>query len=140
MGHLLLLHHVALPEDLHGVHVASVDLLNQSDLSKRSFPNHFDRGEIINPQSGSLQSQELRLLGSVLVPLLSDDGVLQSLVAETFLQPAQSLLSLSVLRYQVAVLILQGQLSLGGLVQSVTREIDVLGNLFIVGAEILHAD
>jgi hypothetical protein len=30
--HLLLGHHVRLPQDLHGVHVAGVDLLDQSHL------------------------------------------------------------------------------------------------------------
>merc|ERR1719228_2608543 len=54
--HLLLLDHVRLPQDLHGIHMTSINLLNKSHFTKGSFTNHFYWIKVIHSQSRSFKS------------------------------------------------------------------------------------
>ena len=58
--HLLLLDHVGLAEDLHGINMTSVNLLHESNLPKRSLPNNLDCFKVVNAQSTSFQSGKIK--------------------------------------------------------------------------------
>lgn len=60
--HLILLKHLILLQRLHRVDLASVDFLDQSNLSKRPFSNHFDCTEIRESNPRSSQSEEAEFL------------------------------------------------------------------------------
>ena len=66
MRDLLLLDHGGLAEDLHGVDVAGITFLHQTDLPERAATDHFEGVEVVHAQPRTLQSKELSLLGSVL--------------------------------------------------------------------------
>jgi hypothetical protein len=67
---LLLLDHVGLPEDLHGVDVAGVHLLYEPHLPEGALPDHLERLEIVHAKARALQAQKLSLFGGVLAALL----------------------------------------------------------------------
>jgi hypothetical protein len=66
---LLLLDHVGLPEDLHGVDVAGVHLLYEPHLPEGALPDHLERLEIVHAKARTLQAQKLSLFGGVLAAL-----------------------------------------------------------------------
>ena len=73
--YLLLLDHVGLPEDLHGVDVAGVDLLDEPNLPEGALPDHLEGLEVVHAEARALQAQELRLFGGVLGPLLHTNSL-----------------------------------------------------------------
>ena len=89
MGHLLLLQHVRLAEDLHGVHVSRVLLLHEAHLSKGAAPDHLEGLKVLDAEARPLQPQELRLLLRVLKPLLVLLRFRQTLIFQRFLQLCQ---------------------------------------------------
>jgi hypothetical protein len=66
---LLLLNHVGLPEDLHGVDVAGIHLLYEPHLPEGALPDHLERLEVVDAQTRALQAQKLSLFGGVLAAL-----------------------------------------------------------------------
>ncbi len=97
VGHLLLLQHVRLAEDLHRVDVPGVVLLHQTNckgekggkirsisvsvkyflnssfqltFTKGAPPNDLQRHEVLDAEARSLEAEKLRLLGRVLTALL----------------------------------------------------------------------
>ena len=90
MRDLLLLDHGGLAEDLHGVDVAGITFLHQTDLPERAATDHFEGVEVVDAEAGPLQPQELGLADGVRVPLLRalllghvlvPQGVLKALLA-----------------------------------------------------------
>lgn len=52
---LLLLEHVGLPQNLHGVHVAGVLLLHKPYLAESTPPDDFEGVEVLNAEPRPLQ-------------------------------------------------------------------------------------
>ena len=55
-SHLFFFHHVSFAEDLHRIHMAGVDLLDEANLPKGSLPDHLDCLKVVDAQSTSFQS------------------------------------------------------------------------------------
>jgi hypothetical protein len=66
---LLLLDHVGLPEDLHGVDVSGVHLLYEPHLPEGALPDHLERLEVVHAKARALQAQKFSLFGGVLAAL-----------------------------------------------------------------------
>lgn len=54
MRHLFLLQHISLTQDLHGIYMARVFLLDEPHFAKRAPSYHLQRVEVLYAQSGSL--------------------------------------------------------------------------------------
>jgi hypothetical protein len=71
MCDLLFLHHGRFPQDLHGVDVAGVALLDEPHFTERASADHLQRFEVVDSQPRSLQTQKLSFLDGVLGSLFS---------------------------------------------------------------------
>ena len=71
MCDLLFLHHGRFPQDLHGVDVAGVALLDEPHFAERASADHLQRFEVVDSQPRSLQTQKLSFLDGILGSLFS---------------------------------------------------------------------
>lgn len=76
-------------------------------LAKCSPADDLERFEVLDAKPGPLQSEEFGLLLSMLLPLLLLLLFREALILEGLLELRQPLLPLDVLRYQIAVVVLQ---------------------------------
>jgi len=76
-------------------------------LAERSPADDLERFEVLDAEPGPLQSEELGLLLGMLQPLLLLLLLRETLILEGLLELRQPLLPLDVLRYQIAVIVLQ---------------------------------
>jgi hypothetical protein len=63
-SYLVLLEHVCFAEGLHSIDLARVQLLDKTDLSKGTLPNHLHGDKVIQAQTCTTKSQKLRFLAT----------------------------------------------------------------------------